>query len=155
MLPADSRSEAFLSAAEHRGIAPAEAVRLAVERHLVLEDVGIFGLETAVARHLLQRAAERPRPSQPLTDELAADLRRLTVGGRPGAAPAHLEVGLPDRLAVRARGRVRGCAFDPKAVGEMLSWEIAATIEGRTMSEWALKTLAAAVAPAQRSRASR
>jgi hypothetical protein len=56
-----------------------------------------------------------------------------------------LTVELPERLLTRLRPGILPDCLASRAVAEMVAWERAAVLEGRSMSEWAALTLAAAV----------
>lgn len=143
-LPPSLSLEGFLGEAARAGLEPAEAVRLALERALVLQDACEFPLDVESARRLLRRAAAGARPQRELPPGLAAYLRELSAR-RPCTPPrlqSDLQVELPERLLIRARAEAGESAFHAGAVAEMIAWEIAAVLKGRTMAEWSLRVLA-------------
>jgi hypothetical protein len=144
-IPSSPRLDRFLQAAAQAGLSAPEAVRLGVERALVVRDTQLVDLDVESARRMLRRAAAAARPSRPLCDEAAAYVRGLSAR-RPVQAPPEqeaLEVELPPNLLTRAHGTVPEIALHDGIVEEMIGWERAARMEGRSMSEWALKVLAA------------
>ncbi len=139
------RLERFAAAAADAGLDLPEGVRLALAQALALQDARVFGLDADTARRLLNRAAAGARAAQALGEGEAAYLRRLT-SRIPKPAPAlgpRLEVELDERTSTRVRGTITEAAIRPAVVEEMIAWEIAATLEGRTLGEWALNCLAA------------
>jgi hypothetical protein len=144
LLPDHPRIEAFLDAAERHGLPREQAVRLAVERELVLSDAEACSLPPDSARYLLNRLAEVARPDRALPPARADYVRRLRIAARRDSRSARVErdIELPDTLAVRVADGVRLGAFDADAVHEMIAWEAAAAMAGRTMTEWALKAFA-------------
>lgn len=147
-LPPSPRLTAFVAAAAEAGLGPSEATRLALERALALADAGVFPFDVEVARRRLRRAAKEAHPCRPLTPAQAAYMRTLSPARPrpPINVSAGLVVELPDRVLTRSRDTVAEAALHAGAVPEMVAWEIAATLAGRTMGEWALRTLAGSVA---------
>lgn len=147
-LPPSARLTAFVSAAAEAGLDPSEAVRLGLERALALADAGVFPFDVEVARRRLRQAAREAHASRPLTPTQAAYVRTLSSARpRPTAdGSGGLVVDLPDRVLTRARDDVAETALHAGAVPEMVAWEIAATLAGRTMGEWALLELAESLA---------
>lgn len=143
-LPATPALERFLSCSATRGLADADALRLAIERDLALADAHALGFDRRAARHVLNSRASRARVERRLDHEDAAYVRLL--GAAPAVAPvqlgASLTVELPRTLLSRARGVVSTAALERDATREMVSWEIAARLERRSIGEWALLTLA-------------
>lgn len=141
------RLRKFLAAAASAGLDAADAIRLALERALTLEDAcNAFPLDVESVRRELRQAAARSHPLRELTSTHAGYVRGLSTG-RPRQADEldeGLVVALPDRVTTRARGQLTELALHEGVVAEMIAWEIAATLEGRTMCEWALSTLAVA-----------
>jgi hypothetical protein len=122
------------------------AVRLALERELVLRDVDSLGHGREAARYALTGFATRARALRPLNPAQASYVRNLSRR-RPECVEdlaAGLEIVLPERLLTRAEGAVCTATFDAMAIREMVAWELAAVLEGRTMAEWALNALIAA-----------
>lgn len=139
--------KAFVSAAARAGLSSQEAVQLALERELVLADAAAFGLDVDAARAILGAVARSAAARRPLSPGDAARVRRLATA-QPLLVPAlagALTVELPDRVATRARGSVPARALDERVVAEMVAWELAALLDGRSMSEWALKELGRAL----------
>lgn len=142
-LPRTVAVERFLLAAAVHGLDIEQAARLAVERELVLADGDELGISRERTRNVLGRAAADARPSRPLSSHQAAYVRALSVvRPRRGRGEVVDPVELPCHLLTRCGGRVRITAFDASVVGEMVAWERAAALEGRTMTEWALKRMA-------------
>lgn len=146
VLPKSARLQAFVAEASAVGLDVADAVRLALERSLAIADASLFAIDVVTARRLLGGAARRARPERPLTPDHARYVRELTAARprQPADVSDGLRVTVPERVLVRARGEVRQTALRPAAVAEMVAWEVAATLAGRTMGEWALATLAGA-----------
>lgn len=135
---------AFAEAAATAGLGLPEAVALGLERALVLHDATAIGFDSEIARRRLSAAAAQARPTIPLGDADAARVRALGLP-QPVAPPdltAPCVVRVPPRTLARARGRVSADDLQPLAVREMVAWETAATLAGRTMGEWALLVLA-------------
>jgi hypothetical protein len=146
-LPPTPRLRKFLAAAASAGLEPTDAVRLALERALALEDAcDAFPLDVESARRELRRAGADSQPLRELTSAQAGYVRALSAGRarRVEELNEDLVVALPDRVTTRARGQLTELALHDGVVAEMIAWEIAATLEGRTMGEWALVTLAVA-----------
>jgi hypothetical protein len=144
-LPPSSRLNRFITTAAAAGLDPPDAVRLALERALALADAcSAFPIDIETSRLLLRRAAAVARPMRQLTTANSRYVRMLSAR-RPkpvGDLSEGLVVRLPDRVVTRARGELTELALHEGVVEEMISWEIAAMLEGRTMCEWALSTLA-------------
>jgi hypothetical protein len=135
----------FLRTAADAGIEHELAIRLGLDRALLLGDAGDLGLHVERARRILNVASCEPRASVALGEGQSAHLRRLYGGGAIFAEPLRgdaLSVSLPEEILTLARGSVRQSALHAAAVEEMLAWERAARVGGRTMREWGLKTLA-------------
>lgn len=133
-----------LSAAE--GLSASLAVRLGLERALVLMDAQWLALDGRTARQMLCAHAARARVRRSLTTAESAYIRAL-YAKRPvrplDAAADTVSVCLPAQLVTRARTTVPARALDCSVVQEMLAWELAAALEARGMGEWALRLLAA------------
>lgn len=142
-VPASPRLDRFLGAAARAGLSAPEAVRLGIEHALVVRDTQLGNLDVESARRLLRRAAAAARPSHPLTSDEAAYVRCLGAGRPVPAPPAGSMVAtdLPPNLLTRANGTVTEVALHEGIVEEMIGWELAARMEARSMSEWALKVL--------------
>jgi hypothetical protein len=144
ILPPSPRLTEFLEAAAQAGLEAAEAVCLALERALSLSDAAAFGLDAEDARRRLWQAARGAQARRALTPSQSAYIRRLQ-GAKPLPAADTsdgLVVALPDRVLTRVRDEIGERAIRRDVVEEMVSWELAATLEGRTLNEWALRTLA-------------
>lgn len=144
-MPLTPELEYFLRIAATRGLHATDALRLAIERALVLIDGDALLVDRGAARRLLCAAAARTSVHRSLAPDRAAYVRQLTAA-RPLAAcelPDMLTVELPQELVARARGVVPASALREEAIEEMVAWELAATLDGRPMAEWALLALAA------------
>jgi len=134
------RVRRFLSVAAQYGLAPDDSVRLAVEHHLALEDLQALRIEEGALRAMLGAVAARARPSSSLDAADAVRARRLSLA-RPLPAlelTDQLTFALPSRLCTRLDGILPSELLDHRAVREMIAWERAAILAGRTMGEWAL-----------------
>jgi hypothetical protein len=143
-----SQLREFLNAAHQAGLDTSLAVRLGLERALLLADSGDLRMGVERARRALNSASANPRATLALAAEQAAYVRQLyNTAPQPEHIPiGELRVDLPEELLSRARDAVGETALHAGAVIEMLAWERAARLQGRTMLEWGLKTLAIAVA---------
>jgi hypothetical protein len=133
----------FLTAAAAVGLVPGEAMRLGVERALLLTDLAELDVDRDIARRLLRTAARRARAEIELTDDLATWVRTLYIR-RPLPPPRIAErvsVRLDDRLLVRAGADLRTHHLRAECVPEMVVWELAAVTSGRSMGEWGLREL--------------
>jgi hypothetical protein len=146
VLPPSKALTEFVVAAAARGVDAADAVRLGIERALALADAELFSLDAQTAASFLRVAASAARPHRQLAPRQAAYVRRLGSSKAVPAADtsAGLKVSIPERVLTRARSNVDPRSLRPEAVEDMLSWEIAATLEGRRLGEWALSALAQA-----------
>jgi hypothetical protein len=145
-LTPSARLQEFLSAAAAVGLDAPTAVGLALERALLLADSEPFGLDVETARRLLRSAAAEARPRRTLGATEATRVRTLSLA-RPIPAPRveqALVIPLADGLLARARSYAPAKALQPGAIAEMVSWEVAAILEGRSMAEWAFLQLAGA-----------
>jgi hypothetical protein len=144
-VPSSPRLDRFLEAAARAGLSAPEAIRLGIEHALVVRDTQLGDLDVESARRLLRRRAAVARPCHPLTNNEAAYVRRLGAGRAVPAPPAGSDVAvdLPPNLLTRADGTVTEVALHEGIVEEMIGWELAARMEARSMSEWALKVLLA------------
>jgi hypothetical protein len=139
--------QAFLATAATAGIGTGQAVELAVERGLVLLDGQGLGLDVERIRSTLNRAARGARVTGGLGAKAAGHLWALSGEHRAVGVPSEdgLTLELPERLLTRLRPGILPDCLTSRAVAEMVAWERAAVLEGRSMSEWAALTLAAAV----------
>jgi hypothetical protein len=144
LLSRSIRLERFAAASATAGLDLPEAIRLALQHALALQDAAAFGLDADAARRRLNRAAAGARASRPLGDGEASHLRRLTQrSSRPVVElPARLEVKLDERTSTRVGDSLDESAIRPAVVAEMIRWQVAALLEGRTLGEWALHSLA-------------
>lgn len=137
----------FLALAAQAGLDCELAIRLGLERALLLADARDLRLDVERARRILNLAGGELRASVPLGNQQSAYLRRLYA---PAAniepwAGASVAVTLPEEILTLARESITEGALHSGAVSEMLTWERAARVKGRTMREWGLKTLALAL----------
>jgi hypothetical protein len=139
--------QAFLATAATAGVGTRQAVELAVERGLVLLDGQGLGLDVERVRSTLNRAARGARVTGALGAKAAGHLWALSGERRAVDAPRNdgLTVELPERLLTRLRPGILPDCLTSRAVAEMVAWERTAVLEGRSMSEWAALSLAAAV----------
>jgi hypothetical protein len=145
-LPPSPRLDDFLAAAANEGLEPSEATRLAIERFFALADAAALGIGVEASRRLLDETAQRARPNHSPPTREASRVRELAIR-RPVAqlsAGSGLEVAVPERLLTRIGKRIPARTLHAEFVPEMVRWELAAALEGRTMGEWALRTLALA-----------
>lgn len=134
----------FIAQAADLGLGATEAVRLGLERALLLRDGQFLGFDVESARRLLVCAAGAARPIQPLCGTEPAQVRHLSVRQPVPADDVTdgLTVSVRQQILTRARAHVPETALHAAGVEEMLAWEIAARLEGRPMGEWGLKVLA-------------
>lgn len=130
----------FIDTAARSGLIGRDAVPLGIERALVLMDASKLARDLDASRRALSCAAREARPERGLSPDHAAWVRVLTTR-RP--VPTEdvsegLSVAVPDRVLCRAAGVVPVGSLHAGAVGEMIAWELAATLAARSMSEWAL-----------------
>lgn len=133
----------FAVAAANAGLSLAEAAQMTVERALALGDGARFCGDAEVARRKLCRAAADARPNRELGAAEAERVRRLMVA-RPVEAEevgVRLIVPLPSRLLSRL-GTLGPSCLRADALREAIKWEVAGCLQGRTLGEWALWTLA-------------
>jgi hypothetical protein len=146
VLDGDESLQRLVDAAARIGLHAEEAVRLGMERGLVLADLSDLGIDPDLARRRLRGAAVRARPELELTADLANWVRRLGMA-RPVSAVSvedGLRLRLADRLLVRGAAEVGRRHLCAEAVQEMVAWERAAALGARTMGEWALRELSLA-----------
>ncbi|HST40086.1 MAG TPA: hypothetical protein VLK58_11280 [Conexibacter sp.] len=163
-LPAGDALHALADAAATAGVEFELAVRLCVERALVREDLRAAGAD--VAR--LDALAAAAVVAAPVDAADCAYLRRLTrrepapqrrtlgdavIVGLPARLSARLLAALPALTGEEPDGAAAAALDDLLAdanadVASALAWEIAAVLDGRTISEWAplaaMRALAAA-----------
>lgn len=135
-----TRATAFLRAAREGAIALELAAVVTVERCLLEEDLDALGRSHRTGA--LDAAAAGAAVSCELSEHASAYLATLNGNGaRASQAPEMLA--LPMRLRERIGSRAVTELLDPRLLASGISWERAAVLSGRTMSEWALMTLAA------------
>jgi len=130
--------EGFLRATRARGIPASLAVSVTCERQLAIRD--ITGCLPATVVRQLDLAARATRSSKPLS-ELAADYARTLVAAISGPLESEPTQGPPVvsmRLASRLRNTGTGVELLSSDIEIALWWELAATMSGATMTEWAL-----------------
>jgi hypothetical protein len=69
----------FIAAAAAHGLTPENAIRLAAERFVTLEDLSALGLDGRAVKYMLHRAAARERPGLALSDAQADYARSLSL----------------------------------------------------------------------------
>jgi hypothetical protein len=146
LLPGSPSLQEFVAAAAEAGLGAEEALRLGIERALLLYDLGELGIDRDLARRRLRESAALARAEIELTADLAAWVRRLSMAR---AVPvtsvqAGASVNLPDRLLARAGEKLGTRYLRAEAVAEMIAWELAAATSAQTMGEWAFRELALA-----------
>lgn len=134
----------FADAAAAMGLPAAEAVRVCLERALLLRDVSALGIDAHAARQRLRTVAAQARAHRELVPEEAGRVRALRLGRPTSAEDVRdgLSLVLPPRLLTRAL-TVNAQAFDARVLPEAIAWEVAAALDGRTIAEWALCSLVA------------
>lgn len=124
-------------------LAPVTAGCLLVEQALIVRALGADA-EDAVA--LLDEASARASAAQPLSDASASYLRTLQ-GQHVAEAPT---IGAELRLPARLTDRIWRAGGIEELLGGQLErardWELAALLEGQTMTEWSLAVRLAAAA---------
>ncbi|HTU78092.1 MAG TPA: hypothetical protein VMF09_04965 [Solirubrobacteraceae bacterium] len=143
-IPPSGRLTRFLDAAAQAGLDAPLAVQLALERAVVLKDGRDLRLDVERIRRTLGREARRARAARQLSGRQATYVRMLyrEKPRQPCPAAGGLSVVIPDELLTQIRDTIPETVLHPRAVPEMLAWERAARLEGRTMLEWSLKVLA-------------
>jgi hypothetical protein len=143
-LPPTQEVQSFVDAAAGMGLTLAEAVRLGLERALLLAEATALGLDSEVARRKLCGDASKARPKLPLEGSEAKRLRSLIIP-QPIAPPLitpQTVVPVPPRLFTRVRDRIPISDLRPAVVPEMITWEVAAILAAKTIEEWGLFVLA-------------
>jgi len=134
------RATGFLQGARAAGLAVELAAVIAVERLLLEEDLHQLGLGKAST--VLDALAGQARVRRELSEPASAYLASLECDRRASSrTPAMLA--LPARLRERIGAREAAELLDARMLASAIAWERAAVLSGRTMSEWALFTLAA------------
>jgi hypothetical protein len=137
----------FLELAASAGLDHEVAVRLGLERALVLSDARELRLTGERARRILNLAGAELRANVALGSTQSAYLRSLyqqTASIEP-LVDDSVAIELPEEILTLARDSITESALHDGAVDEMLTWERAARVKGRTMREWGLKALALAL----------
>lgn len=116
---------------------------MGIERGLVLADLGEVGIDLDKGRRVLREAADLARTEIALTPATASWIRRLCMRKPVPSTPlgTGIVIRLPERLLVRASTEVTSRSLRTGVVAEMIAWEMAAALSGRTMGEWALREL--------------
>jgi hypothetical protein len=132
------------------GIAPAQALALLAEGHLLRMDVEGLGLRWQHVRATLGAAARSAQIQRRLSAADATYLRSLMSGDQRPRRTVAAAGPIRGALSVRVLRRVgsaelRLAAGEPLA--ELKNWEIAAVVQGRTLNEWAMSTLLASARP--------
>lgn len=139
VVPGSETLQDFVDAAAAAGLRAEPAIRLGLERGLVLLDLSRLGPKLDSFHRLLWAAARKARADVELAPTTAAWVRQLSMA-RPVPTVSvwsGISVRLSDRLLSRG-GEVTARSLRAEAVPEMVAWEIAAALSGRTMGEWAL-----------------
>lgn len=144
----------FAARASHLGLAPECAVALAVERRTIEKDLDHLHVARGPALARLDRAARSATVIHAVS-ATDSDYVRHLLGLAPlpvarGNCPA---VAIPMRLVARASANEVEEALTLVNLEGAVAWEVAATIAGRTMSEWAAwELLAQTVGPKELAR---
>lgn len=117
---------------------------LIAERQFLLADLAGLGLDRELDE--LDRLASLAHIDRALSPAHAAYLRSLRArrarpptDRREPSSRAMTEIALPIRLAARMRDHPNPLGeFTPETLEQALTWEAAALLSGRTMSEWGL-----------------
>jgi hypothetical protein len=130
----------FLDAARSRGIAISLALSVVCERQLAIGDLGAD--EPSVER--LDARAREMAPTAALASPFADYARALlaAISGRPVGDAVDGPPVISMRLACRLRVVGDVVRLDGEAIESALWWELAATLSGSTMLEWALREAA-------------
>lgn len=139
---------ALAEAAAAAGVEFELAVRLCVETALVRDDLRPAGIDLAQLDALAAAAVVATRVDAAGCAYLRRLTRREQASARPRALGDAVIVGLPARLSARLLAADLDDLLANADVESALAWEIAAVLDGRTISEWAplaaLRALAAA-----------
>jgi hypothetical protein len=135
---ATPRLRALAAAAAALGVDLSLAVRVVIERELALGDLHALAVDPAP----LDGIARAAHVDRALDAASAAYVRRLSGGdgAEPRALGEQVTIGLPLRLSTRLSRAGALDALLGDAVGDALAWELAAVMQGRTISEWAALT---------------
>ena len=138
LVDAPHLAAAFAGAADATGLSLDQAAALGLERAFVRQDLaGAGALSDDEVCQLLDSAALEARPRLPLSAALAAYVRTLRLRPPLAGVASASHVAIPLRLADRARAAEPAPGCTTSELEQAVDWEVAAVIEGRTMSEWA------------------
>jgi hypothetical protein len=136
----DDRLTSLAGAAAELGVSLDLAVIVVVERSLVADDLVDRARDEIVER--LDAEAAKAFVAIELSEPLSAYLCALTSYDRAAARLLPRLIALPMRLTERIGAQGPTARLDAALLKSALSWERAAVLQGRTMSEWAtLKAL--------------
>lgn len=139
--PVDRETVAPLAkAAAGLGIAFELAAVVTVERSLLGEDLDFLGLGDRLS--VLDVAANAAVVTTELSEPLAAYLCALDRSTNARSRPTFDALVLPMRISERIGSATPGLRLDVALLPSAIAWERAAVVAGRTMSEWALLSLA-------------
>lgn len=146
-------SSSLNAAARELSISASLALTVVAERSLVTQELAV---DAATLVALLDQSAAHTRPPRGMQMSAAsASYARMLVAalnGRPGVLPQDDAVlVVPTRLADRLRA-TPGLDLPPSSLRVALAWELASVCAGRTMTEWALAEVLAAVYPVSAAR---
>lgn len=128
------------AAAVELGVSVELASVVVVERSLLADDLSARGFDEISAR--LDAEAARASVTIELSESLSAYLCALSSHDRGTSRSLPRLIALPMRLTERIGADGGAARLDAMLLASALSWERAAVLEGRTMSEWAtLKAL--------------
>jgi hypothetical protein len=134
------RLRSLAAAAAERGISLELAIGVVVERSLLADDLAARRLDEVAAR--LDAEAAHASVTIALSEPLSTYLCALTSHDRGASRSLPQLIALPMRLTERIGASGPAARLDATLLQSALSWERAAVLEGRTMSEWAtLKAL--------------
>lgn len=136
----DQHLRSLAAVANELGVSLELAIVVVVERSLLGDDLAARGLDKIAAR--LDAEAAHASVTIELSEPLSAYLAALTGRGRGASRSLPRLIALPMRLTERIGADGPAARLDETLLQSALSWERAAVLEGRTMSEWAtLKAL--------------
>ena len=143
-LPPTEEIQRFVDAAAAAGLVLEDAVRLGLERGLLLAEAVSLEMDSEITRRKLCAAASSARPELPLGASEAKRLRSLIIP-QPVVSrriDRQTVVPVPSRLLTRVRGRIPVSVLRPTVVSESIAWEVAAILAAKTIEEWGLFVLA-------------
>src|SRR5262249_38071341 len=123
-VPGSERLQRFIDAAAATGLRPDDAIRLGIERGLVLIDLAPLGRWLGGSRKLLRAAALEARAKVALAPAMVAWVRHLSMGRAVPAADVAegIAVQVPDRLLGRASEGLDTRVLRADVVEEMVAW---------------------------------